>query len=51
MLTVSNFLSSSVRFSVGEDIFPLCRLLVCPVDCALFLTESFQFCEVPSINF
>jgi hypothetical protein len=31
--------------------FPICRLLFCPIDIILHLTEAFQFYEVPFVNY
>ena len=36
----------SVRCGVGEDLFLVCGLLFCLVDCVLCLTEASQFEEV-----
>jgi hypothetical protein len=40
----------SVRHGVSKDIFPICRLLFCPIDNVLCLSEAFQFHEVPFIS-
>jgi hypothetical protein len=41
--------SLSIRSRCGEYFFPFCRLLFCPIDSVLCLTEAFQFHEVPLI--
>ena len=51
LLSSSDILDiSTVGCGVGEDLFPFCRLSFCPFDDVLFLTEAFQFPEVPFIT-
>jgi hypothetical protein len=54
---VIKFLSSSYIFAISPlldvefvKIFPICRLLICLINYILYLTEAFQFHEVPFIN-
>jgi hypothetical protein len=56
-LLKSNFLSSlyilvisPVGCRVGEDLFSIYRLTFLPIESVLYLTEVFQFHEVPIIN-
>ena len=55
-ILMSGFLNSlyfggqaSVRFVVGEDLFPFCKLKICLIDIVLCLQESSQFQKVPLI--
>jgi hypothetical protein len=34
---------STVRYRVGEDLFPICGLLFCLIECFLALQKSFSF--------
>lgn len=38
---------SSVIYVVSEGLFPLCRLIICPIDDVLCLREAVKFHKVP----
>ena len=44
------YILASVGCRVSEYFFPNSRLLICPIDSVLCLTETFQFHEVPIIS-
>ena len=46
------FLDTSLLLDVGwvKIFFPICRLLICPVEYDSCLTEAFQFHEIPFIT-
>ena len=41
---------SSVRCRINDDLFPICRLLFCPIYIVFGLMKAFWFLEIPFTN-